>query len=504
MSIVYGYFMLVSVFIPDWKLFLEDTMRSFLAISMQALLLLLLLLQGRILFKKLRGKQEEYPNQHNYERLVEKLLKPEQREETMFINQSFRAESDSSVESEMEYFSELEEVGLINNSYSTSNSYSSFHLPARKNALEKCQKFFRRILCEPFRYLRQRAIDFKSKKNAHSEYERFSDFVFPQRLLAAVSISIWLMLLFYVESIYLTYVFENLFEVVLLELYPKLLQSQINLISNIFISASLTAASLSFVLVSAQLVLLMRSYRRTIFKFRRGNYLGHNRRDFPVQNSLNYIGYQATHSLFSFGGFYLLLWMIGVAFATIILVDRIRLVTLIVISVMLVGTLLNYIIFSIISTCCLSKHKGTHVNMFRCFAFTDLISIFTSIFVGIGLSLARFIVAVLLLLLNFVRLDHPLLPPHYSKFDSGYSSYLSMLWLDHQYNNPIVRVFLNFCEREVKDTRIGSENELLLEDKLSHVKSKRARKRWHLAFLLLTNPSLINLRKHHMKFSRRK
>jgi len=112
------------------------------------------------------------------------------------------------------------------------------------------------------------------------------------------------------------------------------------------------------------------------------------------------------------------------------------------------------------------------------------------------------------MLVNFSRLDIPVLPKGWEQIDTAYSSYIATLLLDHSHNNPVVTVFIDLlnkgCEKRKMDSQVS-----LLDDKGSSPSegneqdqdpgvSRRARLRWHLALTLLRNPSLRKQRKHYL------
>ena len=80
----------------------------------------------------------------------------------------------------------------------------------------------------------------------------------------------------------------------------------------------------------------------------------------------------------------------------------------------------------------------------------------------------------------------------FKEYDSGYCAYLGYLRLEAVYKNPTMKCFLQLLQ----DSQQKETPEM---ETTSKMVKKRARNRWILAYTLIRNPSLINLRVQHQE-----
>ena len=79
--------------------------------------------------------------------------------------------------------------------------------------------------------------------------------------------------------------------------------------------------------------------------------------------------------------------------------------------------------------------------------------------------------------------DASLLPGKLKALDSGYDAFVSTLWVHHRHQNTAAVI--------AKDIFLEAASDV---DGRQHPELNRARTRWHLAYTLLKNPTLIHER----------
>ncbi|KAG8576406.1 hypothetical protein GDO81_009850 [Engystomops pustulosus] len=115
---------------------------------------------------------------------------------------------------------------------------------------------------------------------------------------------------------------------------------------------------------------------------------------------------------------------------------------------------------------------------------------FYSVILGFGACLVRVLFNVLLGSWLLARIDRPLFPKGYESADMGYNTWTGMLQVDLYHTHPIV---LTFCHMLTQDTT--SRKYHTGPDVLQDCRNKLRRRRWHLAYTLIKNPTLILYRK---------
>ncbi|CDS04609.1 hypothetical protein LRAMOSA07213 [Lichtheimia ramosa] len=100
--------------------------------------------------------------------------------------------------------------------------------------------------------------------------------------------------------------------------------------------------------------------------------------------------------------------------------------------------------------------------------------------------------------------------------DGGFVGYCGMLLAEHEYNNPVLLVFIEcllphihpkrpyrYCNAhdpmKQQDDSIYESDKVILVSSSRHVKAIRARTRWFLAYTLIHNPMIRKCRKHVLK-----
>ncbi|XP_065912815.1 stimulated by retinoic acid gene 6 protein-like isoform X2 [Dysidea avara] len=160
--------------------------------------------------------------------------------------------------------------------------------------------------------------------------------------------------------------------------------------------------------------------------------------------------------------------------------------------------------------------KSVLVDNRRLFHLYTFFFLFYNTVSGLMTTIRRIITSFLLTLFLLPRLDRPLVVAGWEWLDKGYASYLSYVQVEASYTNPVMNMFVHLLvvQIEGKSSRGISQSSsypgntnlsatsgrhygatpLLEADELIEV-NYMARRRWHLAYTLLRNPQLIELRR---------
>jgi len=101
----------------------------------------------------------------------------------------------------------------------------------------------------------------------------------------------------------------------------------------------------------------------------------------------------------------------------------------------------------------------------------------------------------LFFIIEYAKLDRPAMGP-LKLYDRGYLSYMAMLYLDHNMNNPVLVTFCDIIWARIQQNRNKS---LRMTKRKSEIESeiiqRRSNNRIRLCLLLIHNPFLIKHRK---------
>ncbi|XP_066445428.1 stimulated by retinoic acid gene 6 protein-like [Eleutherodactylus coqui] len=136
------------------------------------------------------------------------------------------------------------------------------------------------------------------------------------------------------------------------------------------------------------------------------------------------------------------------------------------------------------------KNKPLAIDNRRGFQNFSYFFMFYSVVLGFGACLVRILFNVLLGSWLLARIDHPLFPKGYEGADMGYNTWTGMLQVDLYHTHPIV---LSFCHMLTQDAR--SIKHRTGQDVHQDCRNKQRRTKWHLAYTLIKNPTLILYRK---------
>ncbi|CAF1688542.1 unnamed protein product [Adineta ricciae] len=95
------------------------------------------------------------------------------------------------------------------------------------------------------------------------------------------------------------------------------------------------------------------------------------------------------------------------------------------------------------------------------------------------------------------RLDYSPLGRKLETLDSGFAAYCGFIHIEAAHRNPIMLTMASYLYGEMKRKQHLTDNSMMVTsiERKREKNSSNAVRRWHLAVLLLRNPSLVMLRK---------
>ncbi|XP_075787866.1 stimulated by retinoic acid gene 6 protein-like [Pelodiscus sinensis] len=142
------------------------------------------------------------------------------------------------------------------------------------------------------------------------------------------------------------------------------------------------------------------------------------------------------------------------------------------------------------------EQKPLALNNRRAFHNFNYFLFFYNVLLGLGACLSRLLCSALLGTWLIARIDRTILQRGYEGADTGFNTWVGMLFMDHYHTNPTLLCFCHVLlvgspERSLpKATRYASFGSI------SNARiSPQARTRWLLLYSLLNNPQLVALRK---------
>jgi len=180
-------------------------------------------------------------------------------------------------------------------------------------------------------------------------------------------------------------------------------------------------------------------YKRQIMEMRQGR-IGIEPENFHIGEGSRYPGIQAAHCVIGYFVVFFILWIVSFIFsfgfvrvlAWKLAIDLLALVVTIQLFLSLFrSTITNYVLTSVFA-----------IRYPRWFALWDWVNTYIEIITGISTAFGRLLLAFGSMLVTFPRLDTPLMGWAFLQgWDPGYASFISMVYADHLYNDPVVNVF---------------------------------------------------------------
>jgi microcompartment protein CcmK/EutM len=267
----------------------------------------------------------------------------------------------------------------------------------------------------------------------------------------------------------------------------------------------LLSAVLTSLTCCVQLCLSLRQFRSHLI----GLYQGKSGREFGLSprsflsnkkiatSSFNYAGFAVTYTCWGYVILFGLVTFILVQLATLIAFGAstslaLFLVILLVpfmVSIFLMR-LLNHLVSSMAVKFCFLQKKSQVLALknFKCYSLFLYFKFFYDCFTGIAFCFFRAIKLLVFGTLYLTRLDYSFMGGTCEKMDQAFMSYVGYLYWEAQHTNPIAISFCDMLQRELR-LRVIRREQLFL------ARGTAARARWHVAYTLIKNKSLINFRK---------
>ncbi|KNC50894.1 uncharacterized protein AMSG_07129 [Thecamonas trahens ATCC 50062] len=268
-------------------------------------------------------------------------------------------------------------------------------------------------------------------------------------------------------------------------------------------------AIIMFVLVILMTWLMFRRYRQLILQLRRGKYV-FDPRQFALTDASYFVPYHIVHLVLgSFVLMFILTLALGIGLLTFF-VPAVRSWAVTAARHLLATVVVNAVVWWLLRSVFVAVYfdDGGLIRNRRWFSLFDYLSTYLNLATGLAAAVKRLVWALVIQFAMLWRLDVPAYPRGYEAWDAGFSAFVGMLLLDHQYNSPVfvaaAEVFAAYGVMPVG----GEATPLLVPVDAANCRrrepprSRRARNRWHLAFTLVRNPELVAYRAHHLEVLR--
>ncbi|UJR33960.1 hypothetical protein I4U23_021376 [Adineta vaga] len=267
-----------------------------------------------------------------------------------------------------------------------------------------------------------------------------------------------------------------------------------------YVLAILTA----FVITTIQLLVLLGSIRRNLFQIFRGDVS-----EIPKRDKSKFLSY--TTGNFHFAGYFIgyvvwgyiliaafafLIYMCIAAFIQYGSVKFLETILKKIIPVLLLIFFKQYL-NNILARYVFLQHYGDilAINNRRVLMIFLYFNFFLDAFLGLVSSIIRIIKSIIGGFLYMCRLDYSPLGRKLETFDAGFSAYCGFIQFEAVHRNPIMLVCASYLYGRMKAQQYNSILPTIqIEKQKKKDYSSRAIRKWHLAVLLLRNPSFISLR----------
>eukprot|EP00164_Ancoracysta_twista_P002465 GFYU01003274.1.p1 GENE.GFYU01003274.1~~GFYU01003274.1.p1 ORF type:complete len:1454 (-),score=511.55 GFYU01003274.1:104-4168(-) len=283
------------------------------------------------------------------------------------------------------------------------------------------------------------------------------------------------------------------------ETFPDLLENILlfdvdHLISSTELSGGL-ACAIAAPVVFISWLLICRNYKRKHLAARKGQLEGSLHQlasKHPVRQAAKYIGTHVGSTGLAFMGMFTTLWFLIFIFLFEPTRKHVLGKTLTFITTYLITELIEFVAIRLAGAYLVSG--AADIKDRRLFALYDIFMMFWTLWSGMLKAILRFVIGLVCWTIIFLRLDCSI--DLLGSLDKGHDAYQAMLAADAYYNNPCFAAASNIFIGE--GGKRGRERLLKIsDDDVMHDKVKSsviARNRWHLAYTLLNNPTLIQER----------
>ncbi|XP_065906774.1 stimulated by retinoic acid gene 6 protein-like isoform X2 [Dysidea avara] len=293
-------------------------------------------------------------------------------------------------------------------------------------------------------------------------------------------------------------------------------------IINTALAFSVIIPVVSFTTVVISFLFLVVAYRDHCRSVWKGDYSFMPNKRIPPSRALVrstfYFGWQIGMVLWAWFFYNVLLAVLVTAIVSVVLlivyVPEIR-EWLIRRAILLASTTITGVVFTIaqvlVGKFVFDNGTSTVANNSRVFHMYSYFLLFYNALVGLAKAVRRIVTSAVLNLFFLPRLDRPLVIKGFEYLDKGYVAYLSVVRVDAAYNNPVMNTFVYLLSQTVRGNSVnptGLLNRFTYQKRYTvssdhtPVTIGKARKMWHLAYTLLRNPELIELRKNEVIVSK--
>nr|XP_046264623.1 STRA6-like [Scatophagus argus] len=146
------------------------------------------------------------------------------------------------------------------------------------------------------------------------------------------------------------------------------------------------------------------------------------------------------------------------------------------------------------------KNKPLALNNRKAFHCFNYFFFFYNVVMGMGNCIFRLLCSIVTGTWLVSRIDRTIMQRGYEAMDSGYSTWIGMIFADHYHSNPVMVCFSQLLVSNMMERATASAYSSFSTTP-EPPRNSQARRRWMLSYTLLRNPHLILLRKHHLSSS---
>ncbi|XP_043934856.1 stimulated by retinoic acid gene 6 protein-like [Protopterus annectens] len=152
------------------------------------------------------------------------------------------------------------------------------------------------------------------------------------------------------------------------------------------------------------------------------------------------------------------------------------------------------------------SYKPLALNNRRLFNNFNYFILFYSVVVGITACIKRLVIGMVVGCVFLSRIDRSILPSGFQSFDSGYSTWVGMLFVDFCHENPVVVTFCDILSEMQQEKQLRNAPEMMVPELyqdhniccipgLLSDHRRKWRTKWLVVYTLVNNPKLIIERK---------
>ncbi|XP_040892331.1 STRA6-like [Toxotes jaculatrix] len=147
------------------------------------------------------------------------------------------------------------------------------------------------------------------------------------------------------------------------------------------------------------------------------------------------------------------------------------------------------------------KQKPLALNNRKAFHCFNYFFFFYNVVMGISSCIMRLLFSLVVGTWLVSRIDRTIMQRGYETLDTGYSTWIGMIFADHYHNNPVAVCFCQLLVSSKMERHMMSAYSTFSNMPPDPPVNSQAKRRWMLFYTLLRNPHLILRRKHHLSSS---